>query len=143
MTRPMIKYKPIHKNNKTDRKKDVSAYEIDAEKFWSNVAVGGEDECWLWRRGKNTGGYGMFSVKNLPEDYERTGKVMTQVMAHRVAYALVHPLRPSQYVLHFCDRKMCCNPAHLRAGTQQDNVDDMIAKQRGFWQGTRSKGKKK
>lgn len=35
---------------------------------------------------------------------------------------------------HTCDNPQCCNPDHLLIGTHQDNVDDMIARGRGYWQ---------
>lgn len=35
-------------------------------------------------------------------------------------------------ILHSCiDSKSCCNPAHLRAGTQFENVQDTITQGRG------------
>jgi DNA invertase Pin-like site-specific DNA recombinase len=33
-------------------------------------------------------------------------------------------------VLHSCDNPPCCNPHHLRSGTQLENVQDMHAKGR-------------
>jgi DNA-binding transcriptional regulator YiaG len=33
-------------------------------------------------------------------------------------------------VLHRCDNKMCCNPAHLFVGSQKDNIHDAIGKGR-------------
>jgi hypothetical protein len=34
------------------------------------------------------------------------------------------------YALHHCDNPACCNPKHLRAGTQQDNGRDMTSRNR-------------
>jgi hypothetical protein len=33
-------------------------------------------------------------------------------------------------VLHSCDNPVCCNPAHLRVGTDKDNAADRIARNR-------------
>lgn len=35
-------------------------------------------------------------------------------------------------ILHKCDVRACCNPAHLFIGTQSDNIDDMHEK--GRWE---------
>ena len=35
------------------------------------------------------------------------------------------------HVLHTCDNPPCVNPAHLYAGTQQRNIDDMWERDRG------------
>lgn len=35
---------------------------------------------------------------------------------------------------HSCDNPKCCNPGHLRAVPQAENVADMIRKGRGVWQ---------
>ena len=34
------------------------------------------------------------------------------------------------FVLHHCDIPACVNPRHLYAGTQQDNVNDMVRRKR-------------
>jgi hypothetical protein len=58
------------------------------------------------------------------------------MLAHRVAWELTHGPIPDgeghhgTVVMHTCDNRLCCNPAHLRLGTQADNVRDMDAKGR-------------
>ena len=121
--------------NKTTNKKDVRRYDLDAGKFWSNVDAGERGECWTWKRATNNRGYGLYRVRTLPEDYEVSGRQSTQLTAHRVAYHLHNGnLKPHNYVLHTCDNTTCCNPNHLWLGSQQDNVNDMIAKGRACWQ---------
>lgn len=34
--------------------------------------------------------------------------------------------------MHTCDTPLCCNPRHLRLGTQAENIADMIAKGRAL-----------
>lgn len=54
---------------------------------------------------------------------------------HRLAYVLTHGDIPKGLqVMHSCDNRSCCNPAHLSVGTNLDNVNDMIVKNRHAWQ---------
>ena len=93
--------------------------QTEPERFWSKVDRGGPDECWLWRGGVSTNGYGNFYV---------SGRL---VRAHRYAYETHYgPVAPELQVCHRCDNKPCCNPAHLFRGTKSDNMRDCAAKGR-------------
>ena len=78
--------------------------------------------CLIWRRGLNTGGYGQTS---------HNGR---RVLAHRLAYEITRGSIPhNMYILHMCNRRSCIQPAHLYAGTPQDNADDKKAKTEGWF----------
>lgn len=91
------------------------------ERFWSKVdKSGGPDACWPWTARRDPKGYGEFKVS--------THK---KVRANRFCLEITEgPLAEGEQALHSCDNPPCCNPAHLFAGTNQDNVDDRVAKQR-------------
>ncbi len=83
-----------------------------------------DDECWEWQRGYNQDGYGQAFVDGA------TRRV------HRLVYALFYePIPPGLYVLHSCDNPSCCNPYHLRLGTQHDNMSDATERDRFFRKG--------
>lgn len=118
--------------NKSTKKKLIKRYRIGQFKFWRGVDNKNMDisKCWPWKKGCNTGGYGLYSVRNSAEQYEKTGRAFTQVLAHRVVAGIVRQLDPEDYVLHKCDNPPCCNPNHLMIGTAVDNMQDAIAKGR-------------
>jgi len=86
---------------------------------------GGEDTCWPWQ--KSTGGG---TAKGKPRPYFQIDG--TKYIAYRVVYELVHgvTLRQDEFLCHSCDNTICCNPAHLSIGTHQDNMDDMVSRDR-------------
>lgn len=93
------------------------------DRFWSKVdRSGGPEACWPFTGSINVQhGYGQF----------RLGKQVAR--AHRVAVVLGDPPREipaGMYVLHSCDNPRCCNPAHLRVGTQSENNKDQYARYR-------------
>lgn len=92
------------------------------ERFWRYVDKRGPDECWPWIGG----------ASKLPHSnygFMRIGTLMFK--AHRISFVIHHHgLSKGVSVLHSCDNPPCVNPAHLSAGTVQDNFRDMIAKKR-------------
>lgn len=80
-------------------------------RFWSKVEIRGPNQCWPWKGGMN-GSYGCFKVS-----YESQ-------QAHRVAFEIFHDKKPTNWVLHKCDNKLCVNPLHLYEGTGKDNARD-------------------
>jgi hypothetical protein len=78
--------------------------------------------CWLWEGCVKKGGYGYFFMGN---DY-----APSKTQAHRAAWLIYRGPTFGMDVLHRCDNPACVNPDHLFLGTDQDNVDDKMAKGR-------------
>lgn len=94
-----------------------------AYEFWQRVSKS-ESGCWLWAGAVDTRRYGSLKWN---------GK---QARSHRIAYTLANGSIPQGaghhgvVVMHSCDNRLCCNPAHLKLGSQADNMTDMKAKGR-------------
>lgn len=93
-------------------------------RFWAKVNRDGPvhptigTKCWLWT-GAIQGGYGGFTDKQ------------RKLYAHRVAWELVCGQIPCGLkVLHTCDNPLCVRPTHLFLGTNKDNSQDMVGKDR-------------
>jgi len=91
----------------------------DIDRFMSKVSPEPNSGCWLWDSHIQPNGYGQFRLEGRTQ------------YAHRAAYAIfVEEISDGLNVLHKCDNRCCVNPSHLWAGTQSDNLDDMVAKNR-------------
>ena len=77
-------------------------------------------ECWDWTGGIHIQtGYGRLVMTN-----------RKAILAHRASHLIYNAHDPiteqKPFVLHSCDRPICVNPNHLRAGNNADNVQDAI-----------------
>lgn len=95
----------------------------DWARFWSKVDIPDEGnalnvQCWNWRK-ETRGSYGRFRAKGV------------KFGAQRLAFQYFNGEPPDgKAICHSCDNPLCCNPAHLWAGTLGDNNRDRAAKGR-------------
>lgn len=96
-------------------------------RFWKHVEKRGRHDCWEWTGAKfpSPNAYGFLSV-GIVDGKQRF------IRAHRLSWEIANgPLPDGACVLHTCDNQGCVNPAHLYAGTQQQNVKDRADRKRG------------
>ena len=98
-----------------DEKENKMKNGFTKQDFYDMLKPNGE--CLDWTGGCFADGYGTTRA------YGKSWKT------HRLALHLEGVDVEGHYVLHSCDNPLCCNPNHLRTGTQQENMDDM--KRRG------------
>jgi hypothetical protein len=81
-----------------------------AERFWEKVNRRGPGECWPWL-GAQSNGYGQMRGHD------------QAAWAHRVAYELVRgPIPLGLTIDHLCRNRLCVNPSHMEAVTNQENI---------------------
>ena len=98
------------------------------EVLWKKVDVKNPDKCWPWIGNVTKSGYG------------RTWIDDKGYYAHRVIFNLANPnvielksptnKKTRGFLMHICDNRICCNPAHLRVATLRENNLDMHQKGR-------------
>jgi len=97
----------------------------EREDFWKIASGKTNEECWEWGACRFSNGYGCW--------YKRKEKPQRCFRAHRIAYSIAYGVDPLRlFVIHSCDNRACCNPAHLRLGTHLENMADMVTRKRGM-----------
>lgn len=87
--------------------------------FWSRVQVSGETTCWPWTLSAGSHGYGQWwPARRGGID----GAFANNWLVHRLAWHLERGAIPPGWTIdHACRNKRCCNPAHLRLMTNEEN----------------------
>ncbi len=89
-------------------------------RFWEKVDNREKEECWNWQGAIQSKGYGSVGISK-----------KKSALAHRIAYEITNGEIPNGLmVLHKCDNRRCINPNHLYLGTHQDNMKDMVERDR-------------
>ena len=99
------------------------------DRFWSRVDIRGVDECWLFQGSgsKRSKSYGSFWY----------GERETKASRFALMITVGVELPSSVHALHKCDTPLCCNPSHLYAGDNAQNVRDRVERGRGGNSGRR------
>ncbi len=91
----------------------------EIEDYFMNIRVCEETGCHLWEGSISPNGYGIVNFY---------GKTQS---AHRHAWEEANGEIPEGLnILHSCDVKNCINPEHMSLGSQQQNMDDKVARGR-------------
>lgn len=106
-----------------DVKKHKSGWKWPKEKlipahyrFWAKVKK--TETCWIWQ-GAGAPHYGRFNDG------------VKLAMAHKYAWLEAgNEIPEGLFLLHSCDNPPCVNPAHLRVGTQLENLKDALLRGR-------------
>ena len=90
---------------------------MDLKKFTADITVN-DNGCWI-------------SHYSPGDRYARIWHNGKHMLAHRYAWKIAFGEIPDDTcVLHHCDNPKCVNPDHLFLGTNQENVDDKMKKNR-------------
>lgn len=94
----------------------------DKARLFGKILRSGPNDCWPWAGAVSRGGYGRTHIYIDGARFNRN--------AHQALWITLYGDTNGLYVLHRCDNRLCCNPAHLFLGTTQDNTADRHAKGR-------------
>lgn len=86
--------------------------QVYKERFLARLPVLPDNDCWEWEGARKPGGYGVFHYNG--KDHP----------AHRISVILLKgvSIPRGMVVMHLCHNPPCCNPDHLKVGTQKENM---------------------
>jgi hypothetical protein len=102
-----------------ETKTKISLTNKQIKRFYNNIKIDEQTGCHIYVGCKDKNKYGVIKIY---------GKI---IRAHRIAWFLYYgDIINNMLVLHKCDNPSCVNPEHLFLGTQNDNIQDMVIKNR-------------
>lgn len=99
----------------------------EVERFWAKVDKKSAPiknkrlgRCWLWIGAKDRNGYGVVRIGG--KNYS----------AHRLSWEWANnqKIPDGMVLIHLCDEPSCVKPSHLTIGTQINNIEDRVKKNR-------------
>jgi len=110
-----------------DPQKQIRIRGTVEDRFRAYVNSSDASGCHIWTAGLNGGGYGVATAGN--------GR---RQLAHRVAYESAYgEIAEGLVIDHICGNHACVNPAHLRACSQKQNLENLRSAYRGNRSGVR------
>lgn len=88
----------------------------ESERFWSKVAIAGENDCWEWTAYR-LNGYGRFGVGGRAENGGRIMYAQRWIWERHLGITV-----PEGFTIdHLCRNRACCNPSHMEMVTGAEN----------------------
>ena len=103
--------------------------EAQIARFWNLVDKRSPGECWPWIGALSPDGYGLFEVRYKEDNIKKR----QGLKSHRLSYYIETGVDPGALLVchgDTCLYRKCCNPAHLKTGSHQDNADDLARTRR-------------
>ena len=86
---------------------------------------GPHGDCWEFQLKQRKDGYTDFGLTDASRGLRK------KFLSHRLAYFIETGIDPGEFVvMHSCDNRRCVRPKHLKMGTQQENIQDTVNKDR-------------